>query len=176
MLEDRHARTVPEVIISKEIGAVRSHRGGLRAVNEERGPAPDLLEHSCSYRRYFCHWEGIPSGRVCRRGDHSGDHRALELLFFLKRRFRVGVCPINSLSRNDPVNNCGRRRQRLHRCGGSPGRFAKRPGKRLACPEAMGTHTFCILKCVPLLSSRGAWKIVTGNTKMRAPCSWQLSR
>jgi hypothetical protein len=29
----------------------------------------------------------------------------------------------------------------------------------------MGTHTFCILKCVPLLSSRGAWKIVTGTRR-----------
>jgi len=31
---DRHARIVPEIIISKDIGAVRTHRGGLRAVNE----------------------------------------------------------------------------------------------------------------------------------------------
>ena len=38
-------------------------------------------------------------------------------------------------AQNDPVNNCGRRRRRLHRCGGSPSRFAKRPGERPARPS-----------------------------------------
>jgi hypothetical protein len=55
----------------------------------------------------------------------------LEQLFSRTVRFRVGVCPINGLSRNVQVDDCG---CRLQRCGGSPGRFAKRPGERPARP------------------------------------------
>ena len=42
----------------------------------------------------------------------------LEQLFSRTVRFRVGVCPINGLSRNVQVDDCG---CRLQRCGGSPG-------------------------------------------------------
>ena len=41
--------------------------GATRAVDGESVPAPDLLEHFCSFRRSFCHRAGVLPGRVrCR--------------------------------------------------------------------------------------------------------------
>jgi hypothetical protein len=55
VFEEQHDRIVPGAAISEENGAVLTYQCGLRAVNGESATAPDLLEHFCSYRRYFCH-------------------------------------------------------------------------------------------------------------------------
>jgi len=67
--------------------------GDLRAVTDEKVPAPDLLERSYSSRRHFCHREGIPSRPVNRRGYHYGDPRALGLLFSRRAGFELVFVP-----------------------------------------------------------------------------------
>jgi len=67
--------------------------GDLRAVTDEKVPAPDLLERSYSSRRHFCHRERIPSGPVNRRGYHYGDPRALALLFSRRAGFELVFVP-----------------------------------------------------------------------------------
>jgi hypothetical protein len=47
--EDHCGRIVPVITISKEIGAVRTYRDDLRAVDGESIPAPNVRKHLCSF-------------------------------------------------------------------------------------------------------------------------------
>jgi len=68
VLEDQQDRIVPGVAVSEEIGAIRAYRGGPRAFDGESVPAPDLLEHSYSFRRRFYHRARfLPKWVRCRR-------------------------------------------------------------------------------------------------------------